>query len=147
MKIVDLNVLLYALNKDAHHHETVRHWWEAAIDGDEPIGLCWLVVLGLLRLATNPRVFPKPLTADQACQRVDAWLSHANTCIVTEAEEHWRHLRSLLEQSGTAANLTSDAHLAALAISYGAVLISCDTDFARFPRLRWENPLMPGRST
>lgn len=143
MKIVDLNVLLYALNEDAHHHETIHQWWEAALNGDEPIGLCWLVLLGFLRLATNPKVFANPLTADQACGRVDAWLSHPNTRIVSETEEHWRHLRLLLKQSGTAANLTSDAHLAALAISYGAVLVSCDTDFARFRHLRWENPLAP----
>jgi uncharacterized protein len=140
MRLVDLNVLLYAVNRNAPPHETVRRWWEAALSGEEPIGLPWNVLLGFLRLATSGRVFAAPLTPDQAIERVDAWLSHPNTRVVSETEEHWGILRELLNQTGTAGNLTTDAHLAALAISHGATLVSCDADFARFPRLLWENP-------
>jgi toxin-antitoxin system PIN domain toxin len=141
MKIIDVNVLLYAVNENAHHHRILQQWWEGALGGDEPIGLCWLVLLAFLRLSTNPRVFPTPLGIEEALARVGAWLSHPNTKLLTETDEHWRILRSLLLETGAAANLTSDAHLAALALEYGAVLTSCDTDFARFPHLRWENPL------
>jgi toxin-antitoxin system PIN domain toxin len=141
MKIIDLNILLYAVNKDAHHHQAIRLWWEEALAGEEPIGLCWLVLLGFLRLATNSKVFPKPLRIDEALEHVDAWLTHPNTKIVVETDEHWRVLRDFLHVTGSAGNLTSNAHLAALALEYGAVLSSCDADFSRFPNLRWQNPI------
>lgn len=140
MKLVDLNVLLYAVNRQSPRHEAVRSWWEAALSDDEPIGLSWIVLLGFLRLATNPRVFARPLTDEQAMARVDVWVAHPNVRIVSETPDHWRILKYLLGQAGTAGNLTSDAHLAALAISHGAELISCDRDFARFRGLRWGNP-------
>lgn len=141
MKLVDLNVLLYAINADAPLHERVREWWGRALNGDEPIGLPWIVLLGFLRLATNPQVFPRPLSPEAAIAKLDAWLAVETTRVVRETDDHWTTLRSLLGEAGTAGNLTTDAHLASLAISHGAVLVSCDGDFARFKGLRWENPL------
>jgi predicted nucleic acid-binding protein len=76
-----------------------------------------------------------------ALELVETWLAHPNIRIVAEADNHWEILRTLLTEAGTAGNLSSDAHLAALAISRGAVLVSCDSDFSRFRQLRWENPL------
>lgn len=140
MKIVDLNVLLYAVNRDAAHHEPVCRWWEESLNGEEPVGLCWSVLLGFLRIATNPRIFPEPLPTEDVLERIDRWLSHENTRLVQETDEHWFILRQLLEQTGTAGNLTTDAHLASLAIGNGATLVSCDSDFGRFGQLRWENP-------
>ncbi|HEV3417193.1 MAG TPA: type II toxin-antitoxin system VapC family toxin [Pirellulales bacterium] len=140
MKLIDLNVLLYAVNRDAAHHARVRGWWEEALGSGEPIGLAWVVILGFLRLATNSRVFPSPLTSDEALDRVETWLAHPNTRLVTETDEQWHILRDLLRETGTAGNLTTDAHLASIAIALGATLASCDGDFARFPRVRWENP-------
>jgi toxin-antitoxin system PIN domain toxin len=140
VKIVDLNVLLYAVNRDAAHHVRVRTWWENALAGEEPIGLAWVVLVGFLRLSTSSRVFTNPLTPEQAIDRIDAWLGHPNTALITETDGHWSVLRQLLSESGTAGNLTTDAHLAALAISQSAVLASCDADFARFAGLRRENP-------
>lgn len=141
MKLVDLNVLLYAVNRNAPHHEAARSWWEAALSDDEPIGLAWIVLLGFLRLATNAQVFPEPLTPKQTMDRVEVWVTHPKTRLLGETDEHWRILRQLLEETGTAGNLTTDAHLAALAISRGATLVSCDADFGRYRHLRWENPL------
>lgn len=141
MKLVDLNILLNAVNEDAAHHTSVLAWWERAINGDEPVGLPWLVLLGFLRIATNRDIFPRPLDPDRAIAKVDAWLALDSTRLVRERDGHWDILRSLLAEAGTAANLVTDAHLAALAISHGAVLVSCDTDFARFAGLRWENPI------
>lgn len=146
MKIVDLNVLLYAINRDVPHHAALRAWWEAALNGDEPIGIPWVVILGFLRLATNPRVFVHPLTSEQALGRIDQWLARPQVRILRESDEQWRILRSLLESCGTAGNLTTDAHLASLAIAHGAVLVSCDTDFQRFDKLRVENPLDNARA-
>jgi toxin-antitoxin system PIN domain toxin len=142
VKIVDLNVLLYAVNREAVHHDRALRWWESALaDEDEPIGLPWVVVLGFLRLATSARVFPSPLTATVATGIVDAWLFEPNIRIVRERDDHWPALHALLSELGTSANTTTDAHLAVLALTHGAVLVSFDNDFARFPRLRWENPL------
>lgn len=141
MKVVDLNVLLYTVNRDAKHHDAALRWWEAAINGDEPIGLPWVVLLGFLRIATNATIFPRALDAEAAIAKVDGWLALATTRIVREKDEHWDVLRSLMADSGAAGNLTTDAHLAALAITHGAVLVSFDGDFARFKGLRWENPV------
>jgi toxin-antitoxin system PIN domain toxin len=141
MKIVDLNVLLYAVNANATQHGRVRAWWEHAVNDEDTLGLPWVVLLGLLRLSTNPRVFPRPLAPHVAALKLDAWLALDNVRIVGEKDDHWDTLKPLLGGTGTAGNLTTDAHLAALAISHDAVLVSTDTDFARFKGLRWENPL------
>ncbi|MXW45848.1 MAG: type II toxin-antitoxin system VapC family toxin [Gammaproteobacteria bacterium] len=141
MKLVDVNVLLYSVNEEAHQHAAVRRWWEHALSGDESIGLPWLVLSGFLRLATHPRVFPEPLPVDTALEKVDAWLSARPAAVITEKPGHWLVLLRLLSESGTAGSLTTDAHLAALAITHDASLVSCDGDFARFDGLRWENPL------
>ena len=141
MKIVDLNVLLYAINADAEHHAKVLQWWENAVNGDESLGVPWVVVLGFLRVSTSRRVFPVPLETEAAMARIDAWLECPTVKLVVEKNDHWTVLRSLLKASGAAGNLTTDAHLAAFAITHDAVLVSCDADFGRFDGIRWENPL------
>ncbi|MBI1901766.1 MAG: type II toxin-antitoxin system VapC family toxin [Planctomycetia bacterium] len=141
MKILDVNVLLYAVNPDAVEHRRVRLWLESAMDGAEPVGLAWMVALGFLRTATNPRAFRQPLSTEDAIDHMGEWLSHPNVRMVHETAEHWKILKELLVQTGTARNLTSDAHLAALSIAHAATLVSCDLDFRRFRQLRWENPL------
>lgn len=141
MKIVDVNVLLYAVNENAVHHASLRGWWEDALNGDEPVGLCWLVLLAFLRISTHPRAFARPMEPERAIEVVAQWLSHPNVRLISETDTHWSIFSSLLRATGAAGNLTTDAHLASLAISRGAILVSCDTDFSRFPRLRWENPL------
>ena len=60
MRIVDLNILLYTVNSEAAEHERAHTWWEHAVNDEEIIGLTWVVLLGFLRLSTNPRVFPRP---------------------------------------------------------------------------------------
>lgn len=142
MKIVDLDVLIYAVNRDTPHHPRVHGWWEAAIAGDEILGLPWLVLLGFLRITTNRRSFPQPLAPDAAIAKVDTWLSLENVRVVGERESHWARLKTLIGETGTAGDLTTDMHLAALALSHDAVLVSCDNDFSRFRGLRWENPLV-----
>jgi toxin-antitoxin system PIN domain toxin len=141
VRIVDLNVLLYAVNSDAAQHGLVHAWWERAMNDEDSLGLPWVVLLGFLRLATDARVFPRPLAPEAAAQRIERWLARENVRIVREKDDHWSTLKSLLRNSGTAGNLTTDAHLAALALTHDAVLVSCDADFGRFKGLRWENPL------
>jgi uncharacterized protein len=141
VKLVDLNILLYVVNEDSHHHRAALDWWNAAMNGDETIGLPWVVLLGFLRFSTNPRVFARPLDVDDAIAKVNTWLSRENVRVPRESDNHWEILRSLISEAGTAGNLTTDAHLAALAIGHAAVLVSFDSDFGRFKGLRWENPL------
>jgi hypothetical protein len=140
MKLVDLNVLLYVVNEDAVHHQASLHWWEETLQGDEPVGLAWVVLLGFLRLSTNPAIFPHPLDSETALTKVGNWLSLGQTRLVQESDDHWHILSGLLAETGSAGSLTTDGHLAALAISHGAALVSFDNDFSRFPGLRWEMP-------
>jgi toxin-antitoxin system PIN domain toxin len=140
VKLVDLNVLLYAVNSAAPLHRRVLPWWERAVNGNDPVALCWPVISGFIRLSTRPGLFPRPLSVDAACARVERWLELPVVCVISESESHWSLLKHLLAEVGSAGNLTTDAHLAALALSHGATLVSCDNDFARFPGLRWENP-------
>lgn len=99
------------------------------------------MLLGFVRLTTRPNVFARPLTSDAALDIVDGWLGLPVTVIVHPTERHAGVLRQLLAPLGTAGNLTTDAHLAALAIEHGAELCSTDADFFRFPGLRWLDPL------
>ncbi len=140
MKLVDLNVLLYVVNKDSVHHESALAWWKESLRGDEQVGLAWSVLLGFLRLSTNPAIFPRPLDTDTALDKVGTWLSLDQTRLVQETDDHWHILKGLLADTGTAGHLTTDGHLAALAINHGATLVSFDNDFSRFPGLRWEQP-------
>lgn len=141
MLIVDLNLLIYATNRDAPNHAAARSWWESALSDDEPVGLAWLVVLGFVRISTNARILPTPLSFEQAAGLVDEWLEQPPVRIVHPTDRHWGIVKQLLEPFGTAANLTSDAHLAALAIEHGARLCSTDRDFGRFAHLQWNDPL------
>ncbi len=141
MKLPDLNLLLYAIDERASHHERARVWLEEALSSTEEIGFAWVVLLGFVRLTTSPAVFEQPLNVDEALDFVEEWLAQPVAVVVHPTERHAAHLRDLLEPLGTAGNLTTDAHLAALAIEHGAELCSRDTDFSRFPGLRWRDPL------
>jgi len=141
VKLLDLNILMYAVNRDSPSHDRAKTWLEAVLAGDEAIAIPWVVLLGFLRLTTSHRIMPRPLTAAQAIAVVDGWLELPGLAALHPGEEHWPILRELLGASGTAGNLTTDAHLAALAIEHGCELCSTDGDFARFARLRCVNPL------
>jgi toxin-antitoxin system PIN domain toxin len=141
MKLIDLNLLLYALNSDSAHHARAKVWLEAVLSADEPVALPWVVLFGFLRIATNPRILSRPLPPSRAMEIVDEWLALPVVLPLTPRRDHWRLVRELLTATGTAGNLTTDAHLAALAIENGCELCSTDADFRRFPNLRWVNPL------
>ena len=141
MKLPDVNLLLYAFDATAPRHDRARRWLEEQLSGTETVALTWVVLLAFVRVSTNPRVFEKPLPASDAFDIVDGWLAQPCTTIVDPTDRHLAFLQDLLEPLGTAGNLTTDAHLAALAIEHGAELCSSDADFARFPGLRWTDPL------
>ena len=141
MKIVDVNLLLYAVNASAPQHPAALKWWEGTLNGEEQVGLAWPVLLGFLRLSTRPGLLPRPLKPRQALLVVGAWLAHPMTTIVQPGDAHWSILQRLLEEAGMAGNLTTDAYLAALALEYRATLCSTDADFRRFKGLERQNPL------
>lgn len=142
MILVDANLLIYAVNRDAPLHNRAKAWLEQAISGKETIGLPWNVLLAVLRLTTRPGLFTRPLSVSKALDVVDSWLEREAVTIVHPGPKHYQLLRDLLSESGTGGNLSSDAYLAAIAIEHGAELCSLDADFARFPRLLWRNPLL-----
>ena len=141
MILPDVNLLIYASNADAPAHRRARTWLEKTLSGHEPVGLCWTVLLAFVRLTTRPGLFRSPLQQEAAFALVGDWLEQPGVQILQPGPRHFSILRGLLEPLGTAGNLTSDAHLAAIAIEHNALLCSADNDFARFAGLRWQNPL------
>ena len=141
MKLPDVNVLVYAEDTSSPHHVAARAWLEERLSGTETVAFSWSVLISFVRLSTNPRVFATPLRPAEAFDLIDGWLGQPCATVVHPTERHAAVLRELLEPLGTAGNLTTDAHLAALSIEHGAELCSSDADFARFPRVKWVNPL------
>jgi hypothetical protein len=139
--LVDANILLYAEDQLSPKHVKVRTWWDAVLSGFEPVCLCWTVLKAYIRIGTNPRVFEQPLSLEQAVSRIQSWMDQPCVRIVNPTERHWLVFQQMLREGQAVANLVTDAHLAALALEHGCDLISTDSDFSRFPGIRWRNPL------
>jgi hypothetical protein len=141
MILPDLNVLIHAHNSDSPVHDQARRWWDSALGGTEGIGLAWVCILGFIRISTHRAILLNPMTPEDVCSRIAEWLALPHVHIVTVPDGHFGRLRDHLKRLGTAGNLTTDAHLATMAIERGYTLYSTDHDFARFPNLRWINPV------
>jgi hypothetical protein len=140
--LVDANLLLYAYHPRAPGHEASRRWLEATLVGPELVRFAWLTLWAFLRLATNPRVFERPLSAAEAAAAVSAWLAQPCAGVLEPGERHWTILRDVLRSGQATGPLVMDAAMAALAIEHGATLYTTDRDFSRFPSLKWTNPLL-----
>ncbi len=140
MKLVDANVLLYAVNEDARHHDESIGWLDGALSGGDTVAFSWLVLLAFVRLATKEGLFPRPLAVDEAMARVEAWLGAGPAVVVQPTVDHTRVLSDLLAGVGAGGNLVNDAHLAALAVEHRCDIVSYDTDFGRFGGVRWMTP-------
>ena len=141
MILPDINVLIHAHNSSSPRHGAARTWWDAALAGTEGIGLPWVCLLGFIRIATHRGILTNPMAPADAMSRIAEWLSLPHVHIPQPAEDHFERLRATLEHLGTAGNLTTDPHLATIAIERGYTLYSTDAVFARFPSLIWVNPL------
>lgn len=140
MILVDVNLLLYATMDSLPEHGTAHRWLEEKLNGVAGVGLPWASLLGFVRLASNPRVFRRPMPVETAWEYVEEWLALPNVFVPEPAERYPEILAALIPEAGKP-ELVPDAHLAALAMEYGLTLQSSDRDFARFSGLRWENPL------
>ena len=141
MILLDANLLIYAHVTSFPQHARARDWLDGQLGGSGPVGLPWPSLLAFLRIVTNPRVFDRPESMTDAWRQVAGWLDAGVAWIPEPTERHRGVIESLLNIAGVQANLVPDAHLAALAIEHGLLLCSTDGDFARFPNLRWQNPL------
>lgn len=141
MILVDANLLIYAVDADSAHHQRARRWLEETLSTDTWVGLPWIVLLAFLRINTRAGIVRKPLSPERAIDVVDEWLAQPYVGLIGPDDQHWPILRNLLLSGGTAGNLTSDAHLAALAIELGCQIASADNDFRRFNGVTLVNPL------
>lgn len=141
MILVDANLLLYAYDPHAAQHEASRLWLESVLSGSSLVWFSWLTLWAFLRIATNPRVFERPLSTAEAEHHVSSWLAQSPAGILEPGERHWQILRLLVAEGQASGPLIMDAALAAIAIEHGATLCTTDRDFARFPGLRWTNPI------
>jgi toxin-antitoxin system PIN domain toxin len=141
MIVPDVNMLVYAYDSSSVHHETAGGWWKRCMTGNDEVGLLTVVLFGFVRICTNPRIFQTPLTVVEATDRVESWLARPQVRIIEPSNQHVGDVFALLRQTGTAGNLTTDAQIAMLACQEKAVIHSNDTDFLRFPGIRWHNPL------
>ena len=142
MILLDANLLVYAHVRGMTQHERAKSWLDGEINRGSRIAMPWPSLLGFLQLVTNPRVFSRPEPLDRAWLAVKRWLNNPNVWIPLPTESHLDAIGRLLPATAGRPNLIPDAHLAALAIEHGLILCSADGDFARFPGLRWSNPLV-----
>ena len=141
MIIPDINLLVYAYVSDAPRHEAAQKWWEGCLSRPSVVGLPWAVMLGFVRIMSSNAVFREPMPPIEALHHVRSWLDRPQTQIVIPGPRHLEILADVMKSSRAPSRLTTDAHLAALAIETQAELHSNDLDFGRFPGLRWRNPL------
>ena len=141
MILVDANLLLYAYDPNAAEHTSSRRWLEATLSGSQLVRFSWVTLWAFLRITTNPRVFERPLSMAEAEGHVSSWLAQAAVGILEPGERHWDILQQIAREGQASGALVMDAALAAIAIEHGATLCTTDRDFARFPGLKWTNPL------
>jgi uncharacterized protein len=139
--LVDANILIYAHVESLPQHQIARNWLDQELSGNTRVGLPWASLLAFLRIVTNPRIFEHPESITDAWRQVGGWLSCEVAWTPQPTERHPDVLGELLSVTGVQGDIVPDAHLAALAIEHGLLLCSADSDFARFPGLRWTNPL------
>ena len=142
MILVDANILVYAHVASFPQHKAAKAWLDDLLNGTSRVGLPWPSILGFARLVTNPRVFERPETIPQAWRQAQNWLDNPAAWVPIPTDRHREVLSALLSTPGLRANHVPDAHLAAIAIEHGRTLCSTDNDFARFPGLRWKNPIV-----
>ena len=145
MILCAVNVLVYAFRSDTDRHDEYRAWLLERLSGPENVGVSELVLSGVVRVVTHPRVFRSPSTLDEAFAFVQAVRACPRAVQVAPGPRHWDIFRDLCSRSGAKENHVPDAYFAALAIEWGCEWITADRGFARFPGFRWRHPLSDGQ--
>lgn len=146
MILVDANLLVYAFDSRAAHHAKAAVWLDDVLSGSARVGLPWESLVAFLRVTTNPRLVARPAPIAKAWRQVESWLESPVAGVPLPTERHAEAFGTLLALIGATANYVQDVHLAALALQHGLIVASVDRDFARFPGVRWQNPLAPAGS-
>jgi toxin-antitoxin system PIN domain toxin len=146
MILPDANLLLHAVNSDSADHAGALAWWHGLLKSGEEVGICQVVAFAFLRVSTHRRAFPLPLSVDAATGYLDNWLLFPSVRWLDSNREDLAAAARLLRLAGTGGNLVSDAQIAATALRFDATVHTVDTDFARFPGVRWHHPLRKGGS-
>jgi hypothetical protein len=142
MIVLDVNLLIYAYDTTCNEHRKAQAWVEDVFSGNEPIGLPWQTISAFLRVLTYSETYGEHFAMERIIAIVDDWLALPHVRTLAPGEGHWKLFREMLVMGDVRGKLTTDAALAALTIEYGGVLYTNDRDFARFPGLRWVNPLL-----
>ncbi len=140
MILPDVNTLLYAVNRSSDQHAVALKALQRGFADPRGVGFAWTALLAFLRLSTRRGIFPRSLSVEDALSVIERWLAHPRAQVVNPGERHAEVLGRLLRSAGAAGSLTTDAHLAALAIVRGATLVSFNRDFPRYEGLRWTSP-------
>ena len=141
MMLFDVNIFIYAFRSEMQRHEQFRSWIERAMNGDEPVGISELVFSSFIRITTNPKAFKYPSPMEEAVRVADHFLKHESSVVLRPSVSHWDLFTKLCATPAVRGNLVTDAYLAALAMEHDCEWITTDSDFARFPGLRWRHPL------
>jgi toxin-antitoxin system PIN domain toxin len=141
MIVPDVNLLIYAHDRDSRFHAKAKAWWEKTLSEGNPVGIPWVVVLAFTRLATHPQLNENPMTVEQVREIVESWLAVPTVQILSPGRSAFRRFFELLLQTGAGGNLATDALIAAHALDMGAQVCSNDSDFSRFNGLKWFNPI------
>lgn len=140
--LVDADLLIYAVHERSAHHDAAARWLTQQLNGSRRVGLPWQSLAAFLRIVTHPRAFERPLDPPVAWERIRDWLSAPAAWVPDAGSGHAQILGDLVVRHDIRGNLVPDAQLAAIALEHGLTVCSTDTDFARFPEIRWTNPLV-----
>ncbi len=141
MIVVDANLLIYSYDSASPDYMKSVAWLERVFSGPETVGLPWQCISAFLRIVTHRRLSGVRVDVNEALETVEKWLHQPNVQVLVPGDRHWSVLKRAILEGRASAALVSDAEIAALTMEYGGVLHTADRDFARFPGLRWVNPL------
>jgi hypothetical protein len=139
--VIDANLLIYSYNSGSARHTNARQWLERTLSGVEVVGLPWQSIAAFVRIMTDTRLPGQRFATTEAIEVVHLWLEQSIVRLLTPGDDHWALFRRMVVEGQAFGPLVTDAQIAALTVEYGAVLYTTDRDFARFPGLRWVNPL------
>jgi toxin-antitoxin system PIN domain toxin len=142
MIVPDANLLLYAYDSSNRFHTAAASWWQSCLSGAEPVGLCAVVLFAFLRIGTSRKAFRDPMSIEEAAGHIRSWLDRPVSDFLITQEADLIQALQWLEAAGSGGNLTTDAHIAAIAHRHRATVHTVDTDFDRFPDVRWYNPIL-----